>query len=27
LPLDDPRLIRHSGSVEQLAAYGLKPAA
>ncbi|MBN0134129.1 polyribonucleotide nucleotidyltransferase, partial [Pseudomonas aeruginosa] len=23
----DPRLIRHSGSVEQLAAYGLKPAA
>ncbi|MCO1999660.1 polyribonucleotide nucleotidyltransferase, partial [Pseudomonas aeruginosa] len=22
-----PRLIRHSGSVEQLAAYGLKPAA
>ncbi|MDI7027987.1 polyribonucleotide nucleotidyltransferase, partial [Pseudomonas aeruginosa] len=25
--LDDPRLIRHSGSVEQLAAYGLKPAA
>ncbi|WP_369958693.1 polyribonucleotide nucleotidyltransferase [Pseudomonas sp. MBLB4123] len=27
LPLDDPRLIRHSGSVEQLAAFGLAPAA
>lgn len=27
LPLDDPRLIRHSGSVEQLAAFGLSPAA
>jgi hypothetical protein len=27
LPLDDPRLIRHNGSVEQLAAYGLVPAA
>ncbi|MFP6863684.1 polyribonucleotide nucleotidyltransferase [Pseudomonas sp.] len=27
LPLDDPRLIQHSGSVEQLAAYGLRPAA
>lgn len=27
LPLDDPRLIRHSGSVEQLAAFGLRPAA
>lgn len=27
LPLDDPRLIRHGGSVEQLAAYGLSPAA
>lgn len=27
LPLDDPRLIRHSGSTEQLAAYGLRPAA
>jgi hypothetical protein len=27
LPLDDPRLIRHSGSAEQLAAYGLRPAA
>lgn len=27
LPLDDPRLIQHSGSLEQLAAYGLKPAA
>ncbi|WPP43935.1 polyribonucleotide nucleotidyltransferase [Pseudomonas sp. AN-1] len=27
LPLDDPRLIRHGGSVEQLAAYGLPPAA
>ncbi|MBS7664040.1 polyribonucleotide nucleotidyltransferase [Pseudomonas lalucatii] len=26
LPLDDPRLIRHSGSVEQLASYGLVPA-
>ena len=26
LPLDDPRLIQHSGSVEQLAAYGLRPA-
>ncbi|MER1082061.1 polyribonucleotide nucleotidyltransferase, partial [Pseudomonas aeruginosa] len=25
--LDDPRLIRHSGNIEQLAAYGLKPAA
>ncbi len=25
LPLDDPRLIQHSGSVEQLAAYGLRP--
>ncbi|WP_447594022.1 polyribonucleotide nucleotidyltransferase [Aquipseudomonas campi] len=24
LPLDDPRLIQHSGSVEQLAAYGLR---
>lgn len=27
LPLDDPRLIQHSGSLEQLAAYGLHPAA
>ena len=27
LPLDDPRLIQHSGSAEQLAAYGLRPAA
>ncbi|MHA6192954.1 polyribonucleotide nucleotidyltransferase [Pseudomonas wadenswilerensis] len=27
LPLNDPRLIQHSGSVEQLAAYGLIPAA
>lgn len=27
LPLDDPRLIQHNGSVEQLAMYGLKPAA
>ena len=27
LPLDDPRLIQHSGSAEQLAAYGLHPAA
>ncbi len=27
LPLDDPRLIRHSGSIEQLAAYGLRSAA
>lgn len=27
LPLDDPRLIRHSGSAEQLAAFDLRPAA
>lgn len=27
LPLDDPRLIRHGGSPQQLAAYGLPPAA
>lgn len=27
LPLDDPRLIRHDGSLEQLAAFGLHPAA
>ena len=27
LPLDDPRLIRHNGSIEELAAYGLRPAA
>jgi hypothetical protein len=27
LPLNDPRLIQHRGSVEQLAMYGLKPAA
>jgi hypothetical protein len=26
LPLDDPRLIQHNGSIEQLAAYGLRPA-
>lgn len=25
LPLDDPRLIQHTGSVEQLAMYGFKP--
>ncbi|HAV07065.1 MAG TPA: polyribonucleotide nucleotidyltransferase, partial [Pseudomonas sp.] len=25
--LDDPRLIQHNGSVEQLAAFGLRPAA
>ena len=25
LPLDDPRLIRHSGNLEQLAAYGPHP--
>jgi hypothetical protein len=25
LPLDDPGLIQHSGSVEQLAAYGIRP--
>lgn len=25
LPLDDPRLIQHTGSVEQLAMYNLKP--
>jgi hypothetical protein len=25
LPLDDPRLIQHSSSVEQLAAYGVRP--
>ncbi|HSX70726.1 MAG TPA: polyribonucleotide nucleotidyltransferase, partial [Pseudomonas sp.] len=24
LPLDDPRLIQHSGNIEQLAAYGLR---
>ena len=24
LPLDDPRLIQHSGKIEQLAAYGLR---
>jgi hypothetical protein len=24
LPLDDPRLIQHSGRIEQLAAYGLR---
>ena len=24
LPLDDPRLIQHSGQIEQLAAYGLR---
>jgi len=27
LPLDDPRLIQHSGSLEQLADFGLHPAA
>ncbi|WP_298187263.1 polyribonucleotide nucleotidyltransferase [uncultured Pseudomonas sp.] len=27
LPLNDPRLLQHSGSIEQLAAYGLRPAA
>lgn len=27
LPLDNPRLIQHSGSAEHLAAYGLRPAA
>ena len=27
LPLDDPRLIQHKGSVQQLAMYGLIPAA
>ncbi|MEG0245953.1 MAG: polyribonucleotide nucleotidyltransferase [Pseudomonas sp.] len=27
LPLNDPRLIQHKGSVEQLAMYDLKPAA
>ena len=27
LPLDDPRLIQHSGNSEQLASYGLRPAA
>ncbi|MFI8609919.1 polyribonucleotide nucleotidyltransferase [Pseudomonas sp. NPDC077649] len=27
LPLDDPRLIHHSGSAQQLAAFGLRPAA
>lgn len=27
LPLDDPRLIHHSGSPQQLAAFGLRPAA
>ncbi|MGY4531706.1 hypothetical protein ACVW0Y_000816 [Pseudomonas sp. TE3786] len=27
LPLDDPRLIQHSGSLQQLAAFGLQPAA
>ncbi|WP_263144149.1 polyribonucleotide nucleotidyltransferase [Pseudomonas sp. RIT-PI-AD] len=27
LPLDDPRLIQHTGSSQQLAAYGLRPAA
>ncbi len=27
LPLDDPRLIQHDGGIEQLAAFGLRPAA
>lgn len=26
LPLDDPRLIQHPGSIQQLAAYALRPA-
>lgn len=26
LPLDDPRLIQQAGGIEQLAAYGLRPA-
>ncbi len=26
LPLDDPRLIQHQGSIQQLAAYALRPA-
>ncbi|MCY1552332.1 hypothetical protein D9M68_887240 [compost metagenome] len=27
LPLDNPQLLQHSGSLQQLAAYGLPPAA
>ncbi|HLD67609.1 MAG TPA: polyribonucleotide nucleotidyltransferase, partial [Pseudomonas sp.] len=27
LPLDDPRLIQQQGALEQLASYGLRPAA
>ncbi|MNO83895.1 hypothetical protein D3C76_752210 [compost metagenome] len=27
LPLDDPRLIQHKGSAQQLAMFGLQPAA
>lgn len=27
LPLDDPRLVRRSGHIEQLAAFGLRPSA
>ncbi|WP_027896227.1 hypothetical protein [Zestomonas thermotolerans] len=27
LPLDDPRLLEHSGSLQQIAAYGLEPRA
>ena len=27
MPLTDPRLIQHNGSIQQLAAYGLRPAA
>lgn len=27
LPLDDPRLVRHQGGIEQLASFGLRPAA
>lgn len=27
LPLTDPRLIQHSGNIQQLAAYGLRPTA
>ncbi len=27
LPLDDPRLLQHDGGIEQLATFGLRPAA
>lgn len=27
LPLDDPRLLQHDGGIEQLASFGLRPAA